>query len=268
MRINSLRPFCVLTYFFLNLNRAFGWLYKKHPRTAISNLHLLVEPVCPSAKKAKSAKAHGCWKDLLDILCLAALNELSVTPATFLHAPRMEFVHKRRKARKTGTPDSRIKRSEVEGQKRTVAAKKVRAKKLIHYHQVLVSKLSQPKFRALYIAVARLFAKQLIKDIRTLQKIQSLKPGGDPIALMKEISLAGKWAPTPGASHDRGTNIATAIFQLIHASQVITPAPSALNNASISSRERSVILRSFYQRWVLTELRQISACSEPLMASR
>ena len=85
---------------------------------------------------------------------------------------------------------------------------------------------------------------------------------------MKEISLAGKWAPTPGASHDRVTNIATAISQLMHASQVITPTPSALNNTSISSHERSAIFRSFYQRWVLTELRQISACPESLMAFR
>ena len=195
------------------------------------------------------------------------MDELSITPATFLHAPRMKFVYKRRKGRKTGTPDSRIEQSKIEGQERKVAAKQVRAEKLNHYHQALVSKLSQPKFRALYIAVARLFAQQLVKDIRTLQKIQSLESDGDPIPVMKEISLAGKWAPTPGASHDRVTNIATAISQLIHASQVITPTPSALNNTSISSHERSVILRSFYQRWVLTELRQISACPEPLMAS-
>jgi hypothetical protein len=37
-------------------NRAFGWLYKNHPRTAISNLHLLVEPVCLPVKKGKSPK--------------------------------------------------------------------------------------------------------------------------------------------------------------------------------------------------------------------
>ena len=251
----------------LFLNRAFGWLYKYHPRTAISNLHLLVEPVCPPAKKGKSAKAHGCWKDLLDILCLATLDELSISPATFLHAPRMKFVRKKQKVRKIGTPDSRIKQSKVEGQERKVAAKQVRIHKLNHYHETLISKLSQPKFRALYIAVARLFVQQLVKDIKTLQKIGSLESGAKPTALMKEISLAGKWAPTPGASHDRVTNIATAISQLIHASQVITPTPSALNSTTISSHERSVILRSFYQRWVLTELRQISACPEPLMAS-
>ena len=273
---------CSHIFFFIYLykkNRAFGWLYKHHPRTAISNLHLLVEPVCLPTKKNKLPKAHGCWKDLLDILCLATLDELGVSPATFLHAPRAKFTHKKGKYKKTvktpdsqpkieALPDSRIEQSKIEGQKRKVAAKKDRADKLAHNHEVLVSKLSQPKFRALYIAVARLFAQRLIKDVKILQKIRSLPSDGDRIPLMKEISLAGKWAPTPSASHDRVTKIATAISELIHASQVITPPPSALNNTSLSSYERSVILRSFYQRWVLTELRQISACPEPLMASR
>ena len=257
----------VLTYPFLN--RAFGWLYDNHPRTAISNLHLLVEPVCLPANKSKSAKAHGCWKDLLNILCLATLNELSNvdSPPTFLHSPRMKFSYgHKKKVVKTGTPASRIDKSKTEGQERKVAAKQARTEKLTQYHEILVTKLSQPKFRALYIAIARLFANQLVKDIRILQEIQALNPDGDRIALMKNISLAGKWAPTPGASHDRVTNIATAISQLIHTSQVISPYPSALD-ISTSLHERSAILRSFYQRWVLTELRQISACPEPLMAS-
>ena len=168
-------------------------MYKNHPRTAISNLHLLVEPVCPPAKKGKSAKAHGCWTDLLDILCFATLDEFN-SPTSFLYAPPIQFVHKRRKGtvRKIGTPNSRIEQSNVEGQERKEAGKQVRADKLNHYHEVLVSNLSQPKFRALYIAIARLFAQQLVKDIRTFQKIQSLESDIDPIALMKEISLAGK----------------------------------------------------------------------------
>ena len=273
--VRTYRPqtvLCSYVSFFPFFNRAFGWLYENHPRTAISNLHLLVEPVCLFVKKNKLAKPHGCWKDLLDILCLVTLDQLSPgsdSPPTFLHAPRMKFTHTRpQKGNKTGTPDSRIEQSKFEGQQRKIAAKETRAKKLTHSHQILVSKLSQPKFRALYIAVARLFAQQLVKDIRTYQKIQGLTTtGGDPIVLVKQISLAGKWAPTPGASHDRVTNIATAIAQLIYASRVITPVPSALNTP-ISSHERSVILRSFYQRWVLTELRQISACPEPLMASQ
>ncbi|KAF8805204.1 hypothetical protein BYT27DRAFT_7234324 [Phlegmacium glaucopus] len=247
--------------------RAFGWLYDNHPRTAISNLHLLVEPVCLPVKQTKSAKAHGCWKDLLNILCLVTLDELNANgQLKFLHAPRMKFTYPHRnRYPKTGTPASRIEKSIVEGQKRKVVARDTRTNELSHYHKILVSKLSQPKFRALYVAVARLFADQLVNDIKILYEIKSLKPDGDRIALMKQISLAGKWAPTP-AAYDRVTNIATAIAQLIHAAQVISPYPSALNNP-ISPHDRSVILRSFYQRWVLTELRKISAIPEPLMAS-
>ena len=63
----------------------------------MSNLHLLIEPVCPPANKRKSAKAHGCGKDLLDILCVATLDELSISPASFLHAPRMKFVRRNQK---------------------------------------------------------------------------------------------------------------------------------------------------------------------------
>ena len=181
--------------------------------------------------------------------------------------PRHKIASRRYKEiKKTETPAEAIERSKIEGQKRKVIAREVRNERLTRHYQVLVNKLRQPKYRALYIAIARLFADQLIKDIRTLHQIQSLEPTTVPLELMKKISLAGKWAPTPGASHDRVTNIATTISHIIHASHVITPYPSALNGP-ISPHERSVILRSFYQRWVLTELRQISACPESLMAT-
>ena len=103
----------------------FLYLLKWKNRVFISNLHLFVEPVCPPAEKRKSAKDHGRWKDFLDILCLATLDELSTSPASFLHAPRMKFVLKPRKTWKTGTPDSRIEQSKVEGQEHKVAAKQV-----------------------------------------------------------------------------------------------------------------------------------------------
>ena len=70
--------------FFL-ISRAFGWLYENHPRTAISNLAQLVEPVCIINKKGHMAP-HGYWKDLLNIVALAATGELGPRdrPAFFL----------------------------------------------------------------------------------------------------------------------------------------------------------------------------------------
>jgi len=250
--------------------RAFGWLYDNHPRTAISNLHLLVEPVSVVPKKKNRVMPHGYWKDLLNILALATVGELSdIREASkFLHCPRMPFTYGRNKKSKTiGTPASRIEASLKESQKAKVKAEARRHAKAVENQRRLEKRLSEPKFRALYITVARLFAEQLLKDVKILSDVDSLQPGEDRIAFLKKISLAGKWAPTPGGSHDRVTNIATAISELIHKSQAAMPYPSALKKP-IFPQERAVILRSFYQRWFLTELRRVSACPEPLMSAK
>ncbi|KAF8607922.1 hypothetical protein BDV93DRAFT_519910 [Ceratobasidium sp. AG-I] len=82
--------------------RAFGWLYKHHPRTAIENLGAVVERLCERKIKRKSKKnnsneddgfevveaedepaeltvkmPHGYYKDLLNIVVLAMRNELT-----------------------------------------------------------------------------------------------------------------------------------------------------------------------------------------------
>lgn len=250
--------------------RAFGWLFDNHPRTAISNLHLLVEPVSVVPKKKNALMPHGYWKDLLNILALATVGELSNIheASKFLHCPRMPFTYGRSKKRKTtGTPASRIEASLQESQQAKIEAEARRKTKAVESQRRLEKKLSEPKFRALYVTVARLFAEQLIKDVQILTDVDSLKPGEDRVAFLKRISLAGKWAPTPGGSHDRVTNIATAISELIYQAQVFTPYPSALKKP-ISPQERAAILRSFYQRWILTELRRTLACPEPLMSAK
>ncbi|KDR69884.1 hypothetical protein GALMADRAFT_255745 [Galerina marginata CBS 339.88] len=251
--------------------RAFGWLYDNHPRTAIINLHLLVDGVCaPGKKKAgKAPTAHGYWKDLLNILALATVGELSglKTTSEFLHTPRMPFTYGRNKDKtKAGTPASRIASSLAQNAKAKADAVPLRKAKEVRNHQRLVTMLSEPKYRALFIAVARLFADQLIKDVKVLDELEKLEPGeGDRIALLKTISLAGKWAPTPDLSHDRVTNIATAISELIYASQAFQH-PSALRSP-LPAEERGALLRSFYQRWILTELRRAAALPEPLMSA-
>jgi hypothetical protein len=103
--------------------RAWGWLYRNHPRTAISNLSALVEPLIERKLKDKKGKdgehdakgsddevvlidadgeetekeknvrgiSHGYWKDLLNLLILAAKGELDSGTADFkaLHPPRI-----------------------------------------------------------------------------------------------------------------------------------------------------------------------------------
>src|SRR6266581_8738968 len=70
--------------------RAFGWLYEHHPRTAIANLSQLVAPVCV-IKSQPTQLTHGYWKDLLNILALATVDQFDVYPAPFLHAPRGRY---------------------------------------------------------------------------------------------------------------------------------------------------------------------------------
>src|SRR6202011_3652314 len=80
--------------------RAFGWLYDNHPRTAIQNLHLLVDPVC-TRPKADLGASHGYWKDLLNIVALASLDQLGTMdkPAS-LHSPREQYQYKRKRSEK------------------------------------------------------------------------------------------------------------------------------------------------------------------------
>ncbi|KAF5320962.1 hypothetical protein D9619_002069 [Psilocybe cf. subviscida] len=242
--------------------RAFGWLYKNHPRTAISNLHLLVSPVSYSAKKQKYLP-HGYWKDLLNILALATVDELNdiSQPATFLHHPRDPFITGKKRWLKVGSVASRIEESRAVDRSRKREAAEARRNTAARNHERLVQKLDEPKFRALYITVARLFSTQLLKDLAVLSETGQ----SSATSIKSRVSLAAKWAPTPGRSHDRITNIATAISELIHQSHVF-PSPSL--RSATSSQERAVILRSFYQRWVLTELRRASNITEPLMCSR
>ena len=100
--------------------RAWGWLYREHPRTAIANLPVLVRPLIPRPIKEKKSRdsveknldeedavlidldeptqaverrglSHGYWKDLLNLLVLAAEGNLDTSSAEFtaLHRPRI-----------------------------------------------------------------------------------------------------------------------------------------------------------------------------------
>lgn len=100
--------------------RAWGWLYRKHPRTAIANLPVLVRPLIPRPTKEKKFKegdeknsdeedavlidldepapdveprglSHGYWKDLLNLLVLAVEGSLDTNSAEFtaLHRSRI-----------------------------------------------------------------------------------------------------------------------------------------------------------------------------------
>ncbi|KAI9464967.1 hypothetical protein BJY52DRAFT_1184014 [Lactarius psammicola] len=257
--------------------KAFGWLYEHHPRTAIANISQLVAPVCVVKSKSRSAQMpHGYWKDLLNILALATLEQLDYYPAPFLHVARGFFAQGQSVGPKRLTATERLAGMTAEqigelladrNQKARAVARERRVKNAADSHQLLLSKLSERRFRALYVAIARLFSDELVEQASLMRKAEALTDGEERDRILRKVSFVGKWAPTPSASHDRVTNISTAVAILLHRGGLMSLSRSIDTSAAVSGDDVHV-LRSFYQRWVLTPLRASSRVPEPLMAAR
>ncbi|RMZ06190.1 hypothetical protein D0862_04718 [Hortaea werneckii] len=141
----------------------------------------------------KYGVAHGYWKDLLNMLALAANDQLKVDgdPRSSLNVMR---------------PHSKPhQRDWTEGRKKaSIADRYERAvKKIVH----------DPFYKALHMTVARLFADQLKLDLARLET--------DSKAQMKRITLCGKWAPSLKGMHDQHTFITSTIAELLF-SDVVT----------------------------------------------
>ncbi|KIY49141.1 hypothetical protein FISHEDRAFT_41995 [Fistulina hepatica ATCC 64428] len=225
--------------------RAFGWLFQKHLRTAITNLRMLVEPVCKRPGLGRGG-SHGYWKDLLNILSLATIDALE--PSL-----REQSKHLTRKGRSRSRPPIN---HHISSQIN---------------HERIVQQLADTRYRALYIAIARLFVAGLSRDVCKMAAIDALPAGTNRGKLIQELSLASKWAPTPSLSHDRVTNISTAISALLYhlkpASYSFPSMLTAVEGPLIESREAALVLRSFYRRWVLTPLRRLIDVPERLMSA-
>jgi len=242
---------------------AFGWLFENHPRTALSNLYLLVEPVCTRLRpvKGKDTKkrvnmSHGYWKDLLNILALATVDELHPAPerSRFLHNHTPRNSRPKFKSNAEQEAWSKERRVQTHGAN----------------HARIVEKLQQPKYRALYVAVSRLFADQLAKDVSILDRLASLPADAtqnDRVSLIFSLSLATKWAPSPGGSHDRVTNITSAICILLHHAQITSSLAHKIPTTLSPSVLELHVLRSFLRRHILSPSRRIKSLPEPLMSA-
>ncbi|KAJ3559858.1 hypothetical protein NM688_g80 [Phlebia brevispora] len=243
--------------------QAFGWLYEKHPRTAIQNLRWLVEPVCVLKAGGEPSASHGYWKDLLNIVALAAVNELhpSNQPSTFLHAPRTppskphwgrrrrRWEQKAEESEDTGRTLLSHEEEQAESRQRRIASHE-------RYHTNLIDKLAEPRFRALYVMVARLFAEKL-----GTQKSNGVSP--DNFRWPENGRRARE------GSHDRRTNLATAVAVLVLKGIVPERRPKFSTDPDTAGLHilDTHIVRSYYQRWVLRPLRQVLHCPEPLMSA-
>ncbi|KAJ2932539.1 hypothetical protein H1R20_g4568, partial [Candolleomyces eurysporus] len=251
--------------------KAFGWLYENHPRTAIANIHLLADAVVVNPK-TNSAVSHGYWKDLLNILSLATTNSLTpdTNPSSALTKPAQKRTSGGTKGRRGGrvarpsssrsTPAEHLERNA----QRKKDAQKVRAEAFVSSHERLVSKLGEPKYRALYIAATRLFGERLLKDVAILGQLKTVPAGDEKLAVLKTLSLVGKWAPTPACSHDKVTNLSSAIALYIYHAK---PSLFSLPEGSLDNREKTILLRHIFGRSILKPLREVIECPEPKMAA-
>ena len=220
---------------------------------------------------------HGYWKDLLNILALAALEQFDVRSSEFLHGCRKYQIRStgpskmtRNERRATKMPEERHALCAAKNQSAKTVALDRRVKRAADTHASIVAALSKARFRALYIAVARLFAAELVGQAALMRRVETLSDGQEEERnrILRNVSLVGKWAPTPGASHDRVTNISTAIAILLHHDGAMSSLSRPINTTAVVSTEDAHVLRSFYQRWVLTPLRASAHVPEPLMSAR
>ncbi|EMT60789.1 hypothetical protein FOC4_g10012069 [Fusarium odoratissimum] len=200
--------------------RCAGWLAQNHPLTLVANLCWLSRPVInkKAEKKedddlvlveeendddstkfdVKNGVAHGYWKDLLNILAIAANDKLTVVddPKEVLNIENPGII----RGKSINKPRHQ--------QNRKVDPKELRRETRENRHetaQVLFK--TDPVYRALHLTIARLFAEQLKKDIQALR--------GDDKA-KRSISLCGKWAPSPDHFHDRHTFIVSTIAEIMY----------------------------------------------------
>lgn len=267
--------------------RAAGWLAEHHPLTLVGNLRWLSRPVIEKKAKKEGEKdaeegfvkvekrdgvenavdrydvrygvSHGYWKDLLNILALAAEKKLKVLedPKDVLNvedkAIKSKAIYRRRqKQNATGTASSGRTPKQIAKAKTGKAEKKEQElaeiehaleEKTAHVENPNVSKHeardsrrealkelfdANAFYRTLHITVARLFAEQLHADLEALRS-------SDPKA-KRGISLCAKWAPSHGNFHDRHTCVISSIAEVLYPRE-------SLGSAVSASTSREVYLR-------------------------
>ncbi|KAH7105829.1 hypothetical protein BKA62DRAFT_688120 [Auriculariales sp. MPI-PUGE-AT-0066] len=315
--------------------RAFAWLYQHHPRTAIANLQVLIDPLIKRDVKKRKPDAvplddewtmaeddedeqdrrpdiqyltHGYFKDLLNILLLDN-NEKLQPNATFSSfrtqnaTKQTRYLRSRHRQFKAAehtadwsewsvpAPDAEeswgtaadveawplddgeaqlapatteqpapseptIAAEHVEAllandRKASQAARSDRQELQIKRAEYVTYMLQRtPEYRALYIAVARIFAKALAADVQTLRTIANeATTAAERVRLTFTLSLAGKWAPSVGASHDKKTNIATAIAELLYVGKSFPTSEPALSQPM--TQDTAHRIRGMYTRWVV-----------------
>ncbi|KAL9060794.1 MAG: hypothetical protein Q9162_000498 [Coniocarpon cinnabarinum] len=211
--------------------RCCGYLADKHPLTLLENLAWIVRPIIPKKAPTKEGNenqeeefemvdfdttsldqegnttrfdvengvAHGYWKDLLNILALAANDALhiDIDPSVILNA------HGGRKPRLK----SRVWDEQAASRRRELKANYV----FDHINNCFRS-TTYNFYKVLHLSVARLFGAQLQHDLALLK-----------VKKYHHLSLAAKWAPSSKGSHDKHTLIVSTIAEYMFPREEVVP---------------------------------------------
>lgn len=233
--------------------RCTGWLLHNHPLTLITSLQWLSRPVIakrveekeeddkeddavladitdgkPEQEEDERTKfdvvngvSHGYWKDMLNMLALAANGKLGADqdPSEVLNM---------REARGVGKMKGRSDEEAAKSRRQTTRAnRKQEASRLLEEDAV---------YRALHLSVARLFAEQIKADLALLRE-------GNAQA-KRSISLCGKWAPSSDRFHDKHTLVTSSIAEILYPEDLF--AGSAV---AVADRETYLrYAREYYRR--------------------
>ncbi|KAG8906785.1 hypothetical protein FRB99_006162 [Tulasnella sp. 403] len=228
---------------------------------------------------------HGYYKDLLNLLCLAVSDSLGSANLDFsdLQVPRpfkdREDIRRRRRAvakakkqeaKRIGKAQATEKYAIVHTTTQRTAselAAVARKKTHLNVHERLVGKLiSDVKFKALYIAVSRIFAKSLATDNHTLKKLTDpATPSAEKLKLKWSLTPASKWGPSLQCFHDRTTNVATGIALAMYANGDMEGLRQIRIDAPLGVADAHTI-RGYYRRWIISPLRRYMDITEIKMS--
>ncbi|KAH6657236.1 hypothetical protein BKA67DRAFT_673030 [Truncatella angustata] len=189
--------------------------------------------------QVKYGVSHGYWKDLLNILALAARGKLTVNiTEEDIHCVLEDDA---------GEKD-RKKRDWTLGRKKALTEER---------HKAVIDLLEMDNFyRALHVSVARIFSEQLRLDMARISGSESET---------RLISLCGKWAPTSKKSHDRHTFIVSSTAELLYPFDQVCP-------DSTDPTDRFLYLkyaRQAYQTSTLSKLRKhLDVVERPISENR
>ena len=114
-----------------------------------------------------------------------------------------------------------------------------------------------------------MFADTLERDVKILEEIADSTTADDErINLSFQLSLASKFAPSLGGTHDRKTNISSAIAALLGERGALHLQYAPPTPRYVIPVEQMHNLRIAYTRWVISPLRRFMQIPELYMSSK